>query len=279
MTAILPADVHARVVQLHAEVDRVRRELGRPTDDRARYNFTGVAPREVYFVARALLERASRLAVEHTGEPGAPPPPAAVDALEPAHVHEVVTAAHHCIRRVATRIGLAEASPAAAVDPAKQPTDCLHAILQLNRQLDRLLARPIAPGDVDAQLALATSYLGALSAAAGSVLPDRPALERGKRPGDVHVRITAALRALRPIVGTMLEPSEVPIAVDEILPSDCYDVASLTLGEVAFLHASRKLPPPAISHGIDTGPRLPSHCYQRAAQLEAGAVTLARASR
>jgi hypothetical protein len=279
MTTIAPCHVYAHVALLQGELEPIRQELGRPRDDRARYQITGAAPREVYFVAQALFARADRLATEHTGAHAAMPPGTVVSSIEPAHVFSVVNAALGCVVQVKARLGLEVSITSPAAEPSRQPSDCMNAILLVNRQLDRLLARPVTPGDVDEQLAVAETHALAMLGIAGAPVPPRPALERRKRPGDVHARLITVLRALRPAIagagGTMLDAKDSPIAIDDVIPSDCYDLASLIAGELIYLHAIRR-GPLAAAHRLDPGPRLPSHCYQRASRIEAAVTALAR---
>jgi hypothetical protein len=106
-------------------------------------------------------------------------------------------------------------------------------------------------------------------------MPNPPAFQRRKRPGDVYHRIHAAIGLLRELAGraglTMLDPGASPLPVDEVLPSDCYDLASLLISELVYVHARvRGLPPPAGAEMYEVGHKLPSHCDQRAAQVEAG---------
>jgi hypothetical protein len=65
-------------------------------------------------------------------------------------------------------------------------------------------------------------------------------------------------------------------AVPDVLPGDVYDLASLVVGELAFLHA---ITPGALPvHAFDPawqGHRLPSHVHQQARTLESQLAALA----
>lgn len=274
MSATTPADVFARVQLVHAELDLVRQEMGRPTDDRKPYTISGAAPREVFFEATALFRKADRFCFERTGEEGTLPYPPAVEQIQPMHVLAVVDAALDRIRQVKAQLRVTEASTAPAVDSSKQPSDVLAALLLANRQLNRLLEQPFSPSDVYQLLTLGAGYAARLAAHVGAAMPSAPGFERRKRPGDVYGRIAASIGVLREIGGaaglTMLDPGSTPYTVDEVLPSDCYDVSSLMISELVFLHSRvPNLPPPAAAEMYEVGHKIPSHCYQRAAHIEA----------
>jgi len=54
----------------------------------------------------------------------------------------------------------------------------------------------------------------------------------------------------------------------EIAPSDCYDLASLLVSELAYLHSTVPgAAPPSAADLYEVGNRLPAHCFQYAGQL------------
>ncbi|MCB9560580.1 MAG: hypothetical protein H6709_14255 [Kofleriaceae bacterium] len=277
---IQPANCYARVQLILGELDLLRQEVGRPRDDRPTYKITGAAPREVFFEATALFRKADRFCFERTGEEGyLPHPPAAAD-IEPAHVLVVLDAALDRIRQVKDQLHITEATTEPAVDPARQPTDVLGAVLEASRQLNRLLDQPFTPSDVYQLLTLGAGYAARLCAHAGVEMPAPPPYERRKRPGDVFARVWACLGALREVSATagltMLEPGAAPYAVDDVLPSDCYDATSLLISELVYLHSRVKgLAPPGAAEMYEVGHKIPAHCYRRVAHLESGLRALA----
>jgi hypothetical protein len=281
MAAIQPANVYSRLQLVLAELDLIRQEMGRPRDDRAGYKITGVAPREVFFEAQALFRKSDRFCFERTGEENVAPYPPPVEQIEPQHVHAVVDAALYHLQQVKAQLRITETSQQPAVDPSKQPTDCLDAVLQANRQLNRLLEQPFSPSDVYQLLTLGAGYVARLCQHAGVAMPAAPAFERKKRPGDVFGKIWGSLGALREIAAgagaTMLDPGAQPYDVDAVMPSDCYDAASLLISELAYLHARIPgLAPAAAAEMYEVGHKIPSHCYQRASHIEAGLRALAK---
>jgi hypothetical protein len=271
---VQPPDCFARLGLLAAEVELVRLEMGRPAEGRARPQVAGATPREVYFVALAMARKAERLSLEVTGDVSGAVRAAPLGQVRPGHVLEVVDGALVAVQAVKQRLGMREEAKAPAREGGRQPSDCLASALAVSRQLDLLLARPMAPGNV--------LHLLALAAAHTARLPELPVLEHRRTPGDVYDRMLAAATPLRALLSraghTMLDP--LPARPDATRPSDCYDLAALLLGEIAFLraHDHDAAAPVAFDGGnARAGARLPAHCHQLAAQLEQAWKVLAHA--
>lgn len=117
----------------------------------------------------------------------------------------------------------------------EQPLECWFQALAVFRKADRLCQE--LAGDPVASV------------------PQAPSIAQN-RPGHVLAVIEAASREL---------------AAEAILPSDVYDLASLVLGEVAFLHAITPdaNPAPYPFESNQPGRKLPSHVWQLAGVLEA----------
>ena len=276
MPEILPADCYQRIKHIEAEVELIRQEMGRAKDRRPAPVVRGAAPREVYFQALSFFRKADRLCYELTGDwlaaiPHAPP----ISHIEPRHVLSVLEAGLRELAEVKAKLGIQEKAPEPARDEARQPSDVFGAIVGVNRQLNVLLERPFAPGDVYHVLSLSVAYTGRLLAQLGEANPPAalPAFERRKRPADVYDRILGAVERLRGIVTrsglSMLEQPVTRAHDEETLPSDCYDVASLALAEVAFLHAhTTDANPPYPFEANSPGRKLPAHCFQIAGLLD-----------
>jgi hypothetical protein len=280
-TRIEPPDCLVRAEQLAAEMELVRVEMGRPRDTRPDLTVKGAAPREVYFEALALFRKADRFCFERTGESAMLPLPPAPGDIQPMHVLAVIDGALTRVLAVKDRLGISEKVAAPARQDSKQPSDVLGAVARANRQLNLLLDQPFSPSDVYQQLTLAIGYAGRLlSRLPGANQPALPALERKKRPGDVYKRMWGCLGTLRTIAAgnglSTLEADAPSWDVDEIRPSDCYDLASLVVSEVVYL-ASRAsdLAPPYPSEFYEVGHKLPAHCYQCVGLLEAQLTAMA----
>jgi hypothetical protein len=274
---IEPPDCYARAQLLAAEVELIRQEMGRPQDRRPAPVVKGAAPREVYFQALSLFRKADRLCYEITGDqlasiPHAPP----IASIEPGDVLGVLDAAHREISETKARLGIHEDAKEPKRDASKTPSDVFAACLSVTRQLNLLLERPFAPGDVFQQVSLAVAYAGRLLAAFPNIdtTPDLPAFKRRQRPADCYDRIAGVVTNLQKVIArsglnALQQAPERPGDVNEVVPGDVFDIASLALAEVAFLHAHQgDANPPYPFEANLPGRKLPSHVFQLAGVLE-----------
>lgn len=269
--AMQPADCFVSAAHLAGEVERIRVEMGRPADTRPPVRVTGASPRECWFQALAVFRKADRLCHELGGDPLAIVPHAPpIHLIEPRHVHAVISAAAAELAEVTKALGLGPAGPLPA-RTEKTPSDVFGVLATTDRQINLLLERPFAPADVFQQVALAVSYAARLT---GEAPPAPAAYVGGKRPADCYARLTACLGATRTLIERAGHPviAGAMVAGDEtqIVPSDVFDLASLVLGEIAFLHALKAdANPPHPWEGNAPGRKLPSHVWQLAGVLEA----------
>lgn len=269
---IQPGHVLARVKLLEAEVDLLRAEMGRPKDARAELTIKGAAPREVYFEALALFRKADRFSFERIGSQGVLPHPPSPGDIQPADVRNVVDAALGCVRAVKSRMNISETSTEPAVDTSTEPSDVFRNITRVSRQLNLLLDNPFVPDDVFQQVTLALGYAAPLLARTLATPPVLPDFERRKRPADVYRRLWDSFATLREVfaaVGlTCGELGTPPYNEDEIAPSDVYDLASLLVSELVYLHSTvPNVTPPSAAEFYEVERRLPAHVFQYAGHL------------
>lgn len=277
-----PADVFVRVGLFRNELEILRQELGRPRDQRKELAVTNAAPREVLFQALALFRKADRLCFERTGDQGVVPQPPAADKVEPVHVKAVVDFALDRVEQVKAQLGVTEKARAPARDDSKQPSDVINALFGANRQLNALLDQPFTPNDVYQLISLAVGYAGRLTEKLSSPPAiELPTFERRKRPGDVYARLWNIVGSLRAAVTgsglDMVDVGKPPYEADEIIPSDVYDLASLMIAELVYLHTRAGVEPPSTTDFYEVGHKIPSHVYQVAGLLETQVAALARA--
>jgi hypothetical protein len=277
ISAILPADCFARASRLGGEVELIRREMGRPVETRPPVTVAGASPRECWFQALAVFRKADRLCAELAGDPVAQVPhvPPLAE-LQPGHVLQVIDAATRELIEIKRALGIPESADEPARDIAKTPSDVYGALATTDRQINLLLTQPFTPSDVFQQVSLAVAYAARLGAE-----PVAAKFARGKRPADCYDRLTTCLEHARALVRRAGHPviDAAPAAGDPsaVVPSDVYDLASLVLAEVAFLHAHVKSAQPM--HPFESnspGRRLPSHVWQLAGVLEQQLAQLAR---
>ncbi len=267
-----PPDVFARVAQAQAEVELIRASLGSPEVQPLGLEVTGAAPREVHLQALTLFAKADQLSFEQARQRGSSPSVQTAGSL--ADVLSVVDAAMGRLAIVKQHRGIREVSVLAQRDPSRTPTDVFLLLVATNRQLNQLLARPFEPRDVFAQVTMALGYAARLlSRYEGAVrLPDPPAHEPDKTPADVFGRLAGCFAEVVAIAEAL---GHRPLTLDvsgversRIAPNDVYDIASLTLSELVFLHGQVEgLTPPLDSY--DPGPKTPSDVLQRAGILQA----------
>lgn len=268
--AIGSTDVHRLTQILRAELELVRLEMGEPLVSHPAGQVARVAPREVYFQALTLFRKVNRLSFELIRETTADLEPPPVE-IRPRHVYAVVEKALIQLRRVKHQLGIFEKIPPSTLRSEMSPADVFQAIVKANRQLNTMLEQRFEPGDVYQEVTRALSYTTSLRGLfPRPQIPDMPAFERRKVPADVYRELLESINIVRKIIEKsgffMMEFK--PLETDSITPSDVFDVASLLVAELVFLHSQapgatlpRKVYPP--------GEKFPSHVYQRARLLRA----------
>jgi hypothetical protein len=277
--SVEPADCYVHAAHLAAVVDQLRHDLGRHADARTAVKVTGASPRECWFAALAVHHKAARLAAEWGADPSTPiehAPP--VDQIKPGHVLQVIDAAQRHVAAVHKLACHGHEDAAPARESSRTPSDVFGVLATLSRQLDRLLEKPTTPGEVYQQVTLALCYAERLC---GDHSHAQPAFEAGKLPSDCLGRLHDALDKTRALVKKgghpVIEHGSLAGDAGDVRPSDCYDLATLVLGEVAFLHAlSPDANPPAPYEHMGVGHKLPSHVYQLAGALTATIARIAR---
>jgi hypothetical protein len=274
---VRPADCHARALRVLGEVNLIRDEMGRTEDARPVPEVVGAAPREVYFEALALWNKVDRLARELGATAIAPPldvPP--LGAIKPGHVLGVIDSVLGQLVATKGRLGIGDAAVEPQPDASRQPADVLATLIRANRELSRALERPFTPEDVYRQVAHASMYVAQVLAARDVTPPGPARFERRRKPADCYQRLEACLMQLAVRIGaageTALTMRGTPA---DVVPGDVYDLATLVLGEAAFLHSLTPSAGPV--HGFAAtagGFRLPAHVHQLARTLEGQLIAL-----
>jgi hypothetical protein len=251
---------------LVAEISTIREEMGRSDDARPVPEVTDAKPRECYFEALATWNKIDRLA----GEVGAPPArfTLAVPALrdvKPGHVLQVIDAGLARVDAIKHRLQITEKHAEAAAEANRQPSDVLMTLIQANRELSRALERPFAPSDCYDAVARASAYASRMGANA-----ELAPFERRRQPHHCYERLVACHAAVAKLIASKGESALATRAIpSHVLPGDVYDLASLVLGEVAFLHSLMPNATPLNAfEPVGTGHRLPAHVDQLARTLE-----------
>jgi hypothetical protein len=275
-----PADVFVHVGLVRAELELVRAVMGKPHDTRNVIGVEDVEAREVFFQALTLFRNADHLSFELARQ-HAPAPSTPSGDIRPVHVHQVVDAALQRVRQVKKTLGIDEQSRPPPRDPDKTPTDVFRSIVSANRQLNLLRDRPFSPSDVFQEVTIAIGYAARLLAhfPGAMRIASTPPFEPRKQPADVYRRLVGCLDRIRQI-GERSNLKMLTLRISETdraeaTPSDVYDIASLVVSELAYLHAQLPgvLPAREVYY---PGRRFPSQVYQRVGILEGQLLELQR---
>ena len=247
---ITPADVLARMQLLRDNVELIRFEMGKPKANQSDSIVTNVHPHEAYFQALTLFLKADRLALELNGSTGIPPEPSELSALAPLHIWKMVNAAYHRILTVKEELALKESVSERLQESSTGLTEIGREIVESNRQINLLLERHFSPSDVSQQVLLASQYAKRLlSRFPQSHVASEPApLVRGKQPADVFLRLvecyalleTIAHHSRIPVLHLDLPAAQKVGRSRKLEPSDVYDLATLLVSDLAYLHAQLK---------------------------------------
>ncbi len=271
---ITPPDVLEHVNLVRMELDHVRAFMGRPKDLTSELPVSEAEPREVFFQAVTLFRKADRMCFEQTRVRGREPIPPEGRIL-PGHVYAAVNAALERVLLVKKHLRLDMQFTKGAPDPSKTPSDVLRSIVQANRQLNLMLERKFAPGDVFQQVTVAIGNAERLIEqfpGESSTIPDPPKYEPNKIPADVYRRLLGCFATVQKITEQsgqqVLKLGQLDEAeISRAAPSDVYDVASLVVSELAYIRG--ELPDAALPRKVYfPGRKFPSDVLQRVGILE-----------
>ncbi|MBK1649951.1 hypothetical protein CKO36_15445 [Rhabdochromatium marinum] len=217
------------------------------------------------------MEKTNRLSFELIRE-RALPPAASTNEIRSEDVREVLSAALGRIRTIQQVLGVGRDPVLPPPAPQGTETDLFMGILHTNRQVNLLLDRRYSPSDVFWQVTVAVSFADAILAQdpSSGPPPAAPEFQAGKRPADVFGRLVACYALVHRIgdrLGLhMLELTVTPVGEYEIFPSDVYDIASLLVSELTYIHQHLpEAPPPQTVYRY--GGKFPSDVFQRAGIL------------
>ena len=276
--SITPADVLARVELVRKELDDIRFEMGKPKSLEVGLLVKEASPHEVFFQAKTLDQKVARLASELTEQTEPLEEKDAPSDIHPFHVWKVVDTSLRRILSLKQELGLTLTNSEALPDANTSPTQVFFVIGLANKQLNLMLLHQFSPKDVAEQLSLGMGYTANLlrKFSPGTTQAPLPSLERGRLPWDSYSRLIDCYTVLGDIARAshikMLHLAAQNLGRPDIQPNDVYDLATLIISELAYLHAHlpNALPP---EQSKLHGPILPSHVYQQAggllAQLQA----------
>jgi len=268
---VTPTEVYRKVELIAAEIDLIRREMGVAPNAKVPFNSKAAQPREVYFQALTLLKKSNRLLFEQLREKDKEPD-WVMESIQPEDVLAIVNRSHLLLLRVKEYLLIEETVETAPAGEEFAPSDVFRLIVDQNRTLNQLLQQRFAPADVYQQLTYGVGVAGSILATlpVSVRLGTEPDFERRKTPTDVYVRLLLVFEKLCAVMDKSGEAC-LQIAPEEsqrldVTPSDVYDLSSLVVSELLYLHTLRgnASSPKAAYY---PGEKLPSHVYQRAGRL------------
>jgi hypothetical protein len=270
--SITPADVFARVQLVRKELDDIRFEMGKPKSREVGLLVEEATPHEVFFQAKTFDQKMAQLTKELTEEAGPLGTEDGLGDIRPFHVWKVVDTSLRRILSLKQQLGLTLTNTEALADPKTTPTQVFFVIGLANKQLNFLLMHQFSPKDVAEKVGLGVEYTTNLlrhfpNAPATAPLPS---LERGRTSWNNYDRLVDCYMVLGNIARTsnikMLKLATQNLDRPDIQPNDVYDLATLIISELAYLHAHlpNALPP---KQSKLHGPILSSHVYQQAGGL------------
>ncbi|MCH7591176.1 MAG: hypothetical protein IH989_00135 [Planctomycetes bacterium] len=272
-----PPDCYARVMLIQEELEQIRIEMGRPKTGMCVLRVEHAAPREVLFQALSFLDKVNRVSLELTRSV-MPAPDIPSGEIAPKHVYAVLDVALKVLDGLKAELDLPPHGVEPPRDANKIPSDVFQMIFQASRQTNLLMERPFSSRDVYKQVTVALGYVARLRARfPGSRVGEAPSFRRGLQPIDAHRRLLACVdRVIELSERSGIRTVGLPGCCERCAlagATDSYEIASLIVSELAYLHSRLEGVAPAFK-AYPPGRKFPSHLYQRAGMLEAQLVEL-----
>jgi hypothetical protein len=255
-----PAYAYQMVELVRAEIELIRKHKQVPVDTRGYIPVEHAYPREVYFQALTLRQKAGRLCHETAQYLLAPPTIVQFSipkTITSKNVYEIVNDAWSQIRCAKAGLNIIEhVEQSSMLDSAKTFTDVFKSIVQANRQLNLILEQPIEQGDVYAVTQLSNAYiidiLNKLAPVWSLTAPTLPDIQTDKTPVDIYTQMMKNFRIIQQIakdsdINMLHLGSEIQTPITS---TDVFDLSSLILSELRYF---------ASQVGIDRTYKLKSH--------------------
>ena len=272
---ITPADVLARVNFTAKQLDLIRTQLALPVANEMSINIDNAQPREVYFQALSAYRRVSRFTFEQLRvfHPD-PVTGSQVNASSklPYHVWLLLSRSSNQLKQISTALNISAQAEESVVNKETSPSDVFAALIKVNRQLDIMLQQPFSPSDVFQQVTLGIHYSAKLLSKYPVLerKPEPPAFIEGKQPSDVWLLLVDCLAVIREITESrdedILSINVETFDASSIRPGDVYQIASIMVSELAYLHSIETDIPPVVAT-VKVSNKLPSDVYQRVGLL------------
>lgn len=253
------------------QIKLIRKAIGKPKNQKNIITISDASPREVYFIAQALFQRANRLAYEVTGSYEIEPSMEG-SILVPAHIWQLIDQSLKRILLVKKKLNITSTFTEKLANPSTTPTDVLNSMLKTNQKINNMLYKQFLPSDVFEQITLAITYTQALLERIDSeiLIPSSPPFEKNKTPTDVYKILIECIQTLQRISEAsgqkMLKIYINENALHQVEPSDVFSLARIIVAEVQYFNTLLSQDQ-SLFQTYYPGYKTPSDVYQRAGIL------------
>jgi hypothetical protein len=270
-----PKHVLIEAQRVQHEISLIRDEMGKPKPPQLEIKITNAQPREVFFQALTLYQKADRMCFDHTRNTGPIPPQMKQGKILPGDVLEVLKKAMNRIHCVSDHWEITKSLKQPISNPYTVSSDVYMEILEVNRELNFLLDVPYSPSTVYRHLQETVQLVEFILRRNDPEvkLPSLPEFIRGKHPRDVYLqnqRCLVILQRISIFTGNPILKFFVEDESFQIEPGDVFDLVSLLLSEVKYI--DKKFHPSIHEKTTQaipfSGRKFPSHVFQKAVYLE-----------
>ena len=270
--SILPADVLARVELIRANLELIRKFMGRTLPPAPVLQVSMARPRETYSQALNLELRADRLGFEQMRKRRTLSEPLSKN-LRAYDVFLVVDAVLEAVLAVKADMGIQAAVAEKQQSPATVPADVFNATVAAGSEINNLLYQSTGSSDVFQTVTSAVHIASSLHIKIpnGPSFPEAPPFEPNKSPYDVFMRMQSCFGLISQLALEQgIDTLEFDIAAERALlvrQNDVSDMAFLLLEELNGIH--RRIPDaPEPAKAFYPGKKFAAHVYQRVGLLE-----------
>ena len=267
-----PAHVYVELKRVLQLIDAMGRFMGVPEPDPLGISVSNASPHDVYFQARTLTIKANRMSFELIRK-NRIAPDLAEGTIRPVQVKQMVIESFGVLSEVARQYDVLVENPEIHLDKTMTPSDLFMATLTANRYLNVLLERRFSHAEVYKVVNLAVSYASRLLAQypGAERIPKKPLYETDKKPLDVYYRLLDCFGLIKKIYQAhgydILEIDISGLHKKNISPSDVFDMASLIVARLDFLHKTKNIRR-SPRESYFPGRKFPSDVYQQVGILE-----------
>lgn len=259
------------VTEIRSEIEQIRQVIGEPLPPTREYRIHDAVPRHVYYQAQTLFRKSNQFAQQMAGVSRQSPRQAPEGEITDNDVLGVLNDAREQLGLVKAALGIDEAVPQARLERRKRPSDVLHALIEVGREINFISGRSVAWTTIYDRVLLAITYVGGALPEA-TRFPPLPEFQTGKFPEDVFNQLAECMELSRTLAaenGVAILRLE-SIRRSEVGPTaiEVGDLATIVLSDLAELTyemAAEDVAAPEYAHPNRV---FPNHLYQLAGVLK-----------